>query len=102
MNGFSISNTLVINKIPFTNYISDQNIKVEESKVEESKVEESKVEESKVEESKVEESKVIDFNFSDFNLAKKSYLPNEKSLLTFNNSNKKWIWCDVKTEISVE
>ena len=82
MNGFSISNTLVINKIPFTNYISDQNIKVEESKV--------------------EESKVIDFNFSDFNLAKKSYLPNEKSLLTFNNSNKKWIWCDVKTEISVE
>ena len=87
MNGFSISNTLVINKIPFTNYISDQNIKVEESKVEESKL---------------EESKVIDFNFSDFNLAKKSYLPNEKSLLTFNNSNKKWIWCDVKTEISVE
>jgi hypothetical protein len=97
MNGFSISNTLVINKIPFTNYISDQNIKVEESKVEECKVEECKVEESKV-----EESKVIDFNFSDFNLAKKSYLPNEKSLLTFNNSNKKWIWCDVKTEISVE
>jgi hypothetical protein len=82
MNGFSISNTLVINKISFNNYITDQNIKVEESKV--------------------EESKVIDFNFSDFNLAKKSYPPNEKSLLTFNNSNKKWIWCDVKTEISVE
>ena len=61
MNGFSICNTLVINKTPFNNYTIDQNMKEKEYEH-------------------------IDFNFSDFNLTKKSYLPIEKSILIFNNS----------------
>jgi hypothetical protein len=105
MNGFSISNTIASNKTSFVdfdyNYNQNFNEKVNENvnenvneKVNENVIENvnEKLEECKIED--LEKYKVIDFNFNDFNLEQKLYTPLEKSLVTYSNIKKKWIWIE--------
>ena len=94
MNGFSISNTIASNKTSFVDfdYIYNQNFNEKINENVNEKISEKISEKLEVED--LEKYKVIDFNFNDFNLEQKFYTPLEKSLVTFSNIKKKWIWIE--------